>query len=51
MTYNDQILPSEHLFVNKSDSGQKFLFQVILNDFFNVKINSQKMAATRGYWG
>ena len=29
--------------------GQKPHFQVISNDFFNVKINSQKVAATQGY--
>ena len=30
--------------------GQKYHLQVILNDFLNVKIDWQKVAATWGYW-
>ena len=39
----------EHFWCRWREQGQKFNFQVILNDFVNVKINSQKVAATWGY--
>ena len=40
----------EHFWCLWRGQGQKYHLQVILNDFLNVKIDWQKVAATWGYW-
>ena len=40
----------EHFWCQWRGQGQKFHFQVISNDFLDVKIDSQKVVAMRGPW-